>query len=535
MAKSTAAAADQPLVQLVPLPRIVESPTNPRKTFTEIEDLAEDLKKRGVLQPVLLRPAAGDGMGHNMLELVFGARRFRAAKLAGLEAIPAMVRDLTAVEALEIQVVENSARQDVHAMEEAEGFERLRELTPGGQLSVEEIAAKIGKSPSYVYGRMKLLALCKEGRKAFYDGLLTPTSALLVARVADQEVQRKILKQAAEWYGNDETWSAGNVSTVVQRFLLRLAEAPFSRDDAELVPAAGACKLCPKRSGAQPQLFADVRHDGDLCTDPSCFAAKSDAAWARHRADAKEKGLKVLDGKAGEKACGYGGEYVKLADSNYQDPKGRTWKQLIGKAAKDQVVLARDEKGKVHELVPKAATKKQLKESGHKLKAPTSSGPTSSKQSKAEAVKERQARELDEATDRRVAELVVARMETGDLAPLWRLAAALAVERADLAMERRWPSDNGCVDSKAIDKALAAFTPEQARALVLEVALESAIYDTGYLAGDAKKARTEVLAWAKVDPKTVRAQVKAELEAKAKAEPAASAPAKKGKARKAKG
>jgi ParB/RepB/Spo0J family partition protein len=161
-------------IKYIGLDLINENPNNPRRTFVDIDELAADMKVRGVLQPVMVRPSG------KTFELIFGARRYRAAKLAGLEAIPAMVRELTDVEALEIMVVENAKRADVHPLEEAHAF---HELQTKHKHDVAKIAAKVGRSVNYVYDRLKLLNLTKEAQKLFLDNRFTAGHAVILARL----------------------------------------------------------------------------------------------------------------------------------------------------------------------------------------------------------------------------------------------------------------------------------------------------------------------------------------------------------------
>lgn len=146
------------------LEAIVASKTNPRKHFdaAALKELAESIAKHGVLQAILVRPNGADGK----FELVAGERRWRAAKLAQLDRIPVTVRELSDTEALELQVVENLQRTDLHPLEEAEGYESLMKCqhADGRTYTADEIAAKVGKSRSYVYSRLKYTALCKEAR-----------------------------------------------------------------------------------------------------------------------------------------------------------------------------------------------------------------------------------------------------------------------------------------------------------------------------------------------------------------------------------
>jgi ParB/RepB/Spo0J family partition protein len=177
---------------------ITPSLTNPRKRFDEAQlaELTDSVKRHDVLQPILLRPNGKEGH----YELVAGERRFRAAKAAGLVDIPATVRELSDTDVLEIQVVENLQREDLHELEEAEGYEKLLKCTHanGEKYTVEEIAAKVGKSRSYVFARLKLCALCPEARKAFYAGDLDASRALLIARIGHHDTQRQALKDVTK-------------------------------------------------------------------------------------------------------------------------------------------------------------------------------------------------------------------------------------------------------------------------------------------------------------------------------------------------
>lgn len=152
-----------------------ESPTNPRKRFDPVKlaELAESIRGKGLISPVTARPR-GD-----RYELVVGARRFRASKLAGATTILARVRDYTDREVCEVQLEENGQRDDVHPLEEADAYAHLqRQGAP-----LEELAARTGKSVGYVRQRLQYCALGADAREAFLDGKLTPATALLVARI----------------------------------------------------------------------------------------------------------------------------------------------------------------------------------------------------------------------------------------------------------------------------------------------------------------------------------------------------------------
>jgi ParB/RepB/Spo0J family partition protein len=195
---SVGAPLSGPEVRLIPLSLIDESPSNPRRTFGDIFDLAQNIQVHGVLQPVQVRPRG------SRYELVFGHRRCRAAKEAGLLEVPALVRELSDEAVLEMQVVENGQREDVHPLEEAEGYERLLKAKGG---SAAAVATVTGKSLAYVYGRLKLCALCPEARKMFLAGKVDASTALLVARIPSKELQLQALKEVTRVQWNDSPMS----------------------------------------------------------------------------------------------------------------------------------------------------------------------------------------------------------------------------------------------------------------------------------------------------------------------------------------
>lgn len=136
----------------VAVDRIVPSPLQPRRAFdeTKIEELASSIRNQGIIQPLVVRPN-GD-----QFELIAGERRWRAAMKAGLSRVPVVVRNATDHEALQLALVENLQREDLNAIEEANGYRRLQEEFHWSQ---EEMAAKVGKSRPAIANAMRLLAL----------------------------------------------------------------------------------------------------------------------------------------------------------------------------------------------------------------------------------------------------------------------------------------------------------------------------------------------------------------------------------------
>ncbi len=131
----------------VPISILVESATNPRKRFDEknLEELAASMKAQGILAPLLVRE-----LEESKYEVVAGARRLRAARLAELETVPVRVVKLTDAESIEAQVVENLQREDIHPLEESVGFKSLLQLGEP-TYTIASIAARAGKSEAYVY------------------------------------------------------------------------------------------------------------------------------------------------------------------------------------------------------------------------------------------------------------------------------------------------------------------------------------------------------------------------------------------------
>jgi ParB family chromosome partitioning protein len=220
-------------------------------------------------------------------EIVFGARRFRAAHMAAVETVPVRIKYLTDAEVLEAQLIENLQRRDVHPMEEAQGFKALLDLDEP-KYSVEQIATKTGKSPSYIVQRLKLAELVPSAVEAFYAEDIGVGHALLLAKLPADK-QEEALKECfqEEWKASADrkakrillpvrhlqTWIEQNV-------LLLLKDAPFDKRDAHLVAIAGSCVDCPQRTGHNKLLFADLGKQ-DACTNPSCFSAKVDAHVAK--------------------------------------------------------------------------------------------------------------------------------------------------------------------------------------------------------------------------------------------------------------
>lgn len=501
-------------ITLVPLEQLHESPFNRRRTWGDLKELASSIAGVGILEPLLARPHPSKN--HGALELVFGHRRLRAAKLAKTDTAPVIVRELTDEQAIEIQAVENLQRTDIHPLEEAEQYEQLQKI---GR-SANDIAAKVGKSPSYVHGRLKLLSLCEKVRKAFAEETITPAVALLIARIPSAEMQIEALEEVKADGDFRPAMSLTEAREwIEEQFMLRLDDSPFDRADATLVPKAGPCTTCPKRTGAQKELFADVK-SGDLCLDTKCHEQKVVAHGKRRLAIAKESGQVVLEGKAGEKALNdaraWRGPTVDLGEVCNDDPKRRTYGALIKAAGADvKTKIALDRSTNVHELADRAdvakAVKKLVKvEKEHERHAGPSGGGSMAAQEK----KWREAAEKKRVQTFAVMEAVVAAAEKKvEGQNFWPFLARLLLpammhDTAKWICKRRGieiPKKQHGIDNPegALKKALEAMDHVQAKGLAVELAT-AAVHTysfSNYGEKTVAKELLDVAAFYKVDAK----------------------------------
>ncbi len=209
--------ADRAL-KTVPIDRISPGRLQPRQRFeeAELDSLAASIRENGILQPILVRPAAG-GEG---FEIVAGERRWRAAQRARLHAVPVIIRELDDRGALELALVENIQRQDLNAIEEAEGYRRLIEEFG---YTAEELARHLGRSRSHLVNMVRLLTLPASVKEMVEEGKLTAGHARALINAPETEaLARRVV--------------AGALSVRETERLASQAKAPPSRG--RRVPAA---------------------------------------------------------------------------------------------------------------------------------------------------------------------------------------------------------------------------------------------------------------------------------------------------------
>jgi ParB/RepB/Spo0J family partition protein len=360
----------QSLGQFIPLIQIEPSKTNPRKRFDEkeLEDLAASIKVHGVMQPILVRISPEYAADELMYEIVAGERRYRASGMAGVKTIPAVIRELNDLETLQLQIIENLQRSDLHPLEEAKGFKALLDNKDAASWNADQLAEKIGKSRSYIYGALKLNDLCIYAQDMFMDGKFGRDGkhgreiALLIARIPGEKLQTQAAKEIAEQdhYGNSMSYRAA-LKHVQDRYTLKLSGAVFKITDEHLVPTAGSCKTCPSRSGNCPEAFPDIESP-DVCTNPDCFNGKKLA----HIAQLKDSGSHVLEGAAAKKIMPHSWDlhtdYVKLEDNC--PGRSESLQKVLGKDASGVITIVDPNGGKLVQVAKKADVTAALQAKG---------------------------------------------------------------------------------------------------------------------------------------------------------------------------
>lgn len=246
-----------------------ESATNPRRSFSEtgLEELALSVRRHGVLQPILVR-TNGEGF-----TLVAGARRLRAARLAGCTTIPARVLELDDAQADEATIIENLHREDIHPLDEGESYQRL--IAAGR--TIDDLAATLGKSKGYVYQRISLTRLVPKVQDFLARDVLPLTYALKIA-VVPAEQQEQALAQCFRPLFQDEGASRDQLEPLAQltawiEKTVRLN--PRGEDVNVLLPALAEQVVSAEQERDASVLALSTLHFHTDRTDPKPILAKS--------------------------------------------------------------------------------------------------------------------------------------------------------------------------------------------------------------------------------------------------------------------
>ena len=255
-----------------------------------LKELADSIKDKGVIQPVLLRPGK-----KKKYELVCGERRFRASLLvckdkpdAGM--IPANIRPLSDEEALECQITENLQRNDVNPMREARAFHWMMFKK---KYTTQQIATKIGKSMDYVQERCRLNDLGKRAQDLVATGVLPLKAALKIVRIPASIQEQALAGCVYQMEGASGKQTVFSGMPSLQNWLNShafndLARADFDKENVKLNPAAGACSTCTKRTKNAGGLFDEFTKE-DHCFDGECFIAKTVANYKQRAAELQKK------------------------------------------------------------------------------------------------------------------------------------------------------------------------------------------------------------------------------------------------------
>lgn len=182
-------------VQFIALELIRPNPYQPRKTFEKerLNDLASSIQQHGILQPIVLRQTV---QGYY---IVVGERRFRASKLAGLTEVPAIIKELSDEDMMELAIIENLQREDLNAIEEAESYKKMMTDL---NITQQEVARRLGKSRPYIANMLRLLQLPKNVAQMVQQGALSSAHGRTLLTLKDASKIKKTAKQAAQ-----ESWS----------------------------------------------------------------------------------------------------------------------------------------------------------------------------------------------------------------------------------------------------------------------------------------------------------------------------------------
>jgi len=355
---------------VVALSSLTESPTNPRKHFDQkkLDELAASITERGVLEPILIRRKGKEGY----YEIVAGARRFRASKLAGKIDIPAILREFSDDEVLEIKLEENDQRDDLTPLDRAEAY---AVLAARGK-SVKDIARVVKRKTSEVAATLALVKLPKRVKDALASGAIDLRYTNLIARIPDTALQEEALGRIVPNYGSRAGLRAPipfalAKQMVEEEFMAPLSAAPFDIEDATLSPL-GACATCPHLASNNRDLFGDVKTKA-ICTNPRDFRLKTENYLKRLRENGhtvlltKDEVRRVFPQEGNPHYLA--NAYIDFEDICPEDPKARTYEALLSRSAKLKTVYALVE-SRVRKLYPSAALAEALAASGHVFAKP---------------------------------------------------------------------------------------------------------------------------------------------------------------------
>lgn len=259
----TAATSSEELLE-VDIDLIDPNSSQPRTSFNEerLNDLAQSIRSNGIVQPLLVRRRGA------RYQLVAGERRWRAAQRAGLQRVPAVVRDIPDDKLLELALIENIQRQELNAIEEAHAYKRLIE-TLG--LTQETVAQRVGRDRSFVTNYLRLLRLPEDIQRMVEEDKITMGHARALLGIDDADAQRRIAQNIIE-----QTLSVRETERAIKRIIAGAtpgaATQQPSRDDANIRAAENKLRrrlgtqvrVMPSQTGAGGKIEIEYYNDSDL-------------------------------------------------------------------------------------------------------------------------------------------------------------------------------------------------------------------------------------------------------------------------------
>lgn len=244
-------------INIIDITEIHPSPMNHRTVFIEesLQELANSIATQGVIEPIMVRPSK---IHEGKYEIVCGERRYRSSMIAQQSTIPAMIRDLTDDEALDIMITENLQRRDISPMEEAVAFLQLIERR---KRTISELAARFGKSEIYIRNRLRLNELITEFRELVEKDQIPISHALELCKL-DTKIQLDLYNShyQIEQYGSWRDITSKELIKRISNMSMDLKDALFS---------TLKCEKCEFNS-----RYSDLFCDEEKCTNKFCFEAK---------------------------------------------------------------------------------------------------------------------------------------------------------------------------------------------------------------------------------------------------------------------
>jgi len=298
--KKTAPVADpvdgQDSIEYLPVGAIAPNPKNPRKLGNDgldaLSELVTSIEQHGILQPIIVRPRINLDTGEGY-ELVAGERRWRAATIAGLKVIPAIVKDLTEDEAFDIMTIENLQREDLTEAEEARSFKAY--VDTKGPEAIEDLAQRSGISARYIRRRVRVLELPAQILKEWEDGKIAFGVLEQLLRLDPDKVEgfhKRHMKDA---------WDlrVDRVKVNIDSMAIPLGGALFKTKEA-------GCSSCSANSKVQVSLFGDDFSEKNVnCMNPACFVEKQRAFLTENWAETKIAKECGTNGFAFQEETGY--------------------------------------------------------------------------------------------------------------------------------------------------------------------------------------------------------------------------------------